>query len=83
MSKSIELEIKDIRGLHAQKCLSICKAAQAFESSIVMNHNGHIVDIKSILGLLSLACPQGSIVTIEAFGNDSEAAINMLKELVC
>jgi len=34
MSKTIELEIKDVRGLHSKKCLAICKSAQEFTSTI-------------------------------------------------
>ena len=83
MSKSIELEIKDIKGLHSKKCLAICKAAQEFTSSLRLTHNGHTVDMKSILGLLSLACPQGAKLTVEADGLDANEAITKLEVLVC
>lgn len=83
MSKTIELEIKDINGLHARKCLSICKTASNFISKLLLTHNGHTVDIKSILGLLSLACPYGSKIIINADGQDAEKAISTLQQIVC
>jgi phosphocarrier protein len=82
MSKIIELEIKDIRGLHARKCLAICQAASKYSSDIQMAHNGHVVDMKSILGLLSLSLPQGSHVEIRANGTDSEEALTFLQQIV-
>ena len=83
MSKTIELEIKDVRGLHSKKCLAICKSAQEFTSTIILSHNGNTVDIKSILGLLSLACPQGAKVSLIAEGEDANEAITKLEEIVC
>jgi phosphocarrier protein len=82
MSNNIKVEIKDIHGLHARKCVAICNAANKYESNIQMSHNGHVVDMKSILGLLSLACPTGSKVEISAYGADSEQAIKYLQLLV-
>lgn len=83
MSEIESLKVKDINGLQVQKCLNICKTAQKFESDIYMKHNNYKIDVKSILGLLSLACPQGETVELEAVGHDSKEAINALKEVIC
>ncbi|MCR5786619.1 MAG: HPr family phosphocarrier protein [Acholeplasmatales bacterium] len=83
MKKEIKLEIKDNNGLHARKCLEICKAAQSFKSDLALIHNNIRIDVKSILGLLSLACTKGEIVTLEATGDDASNAIDLLSSLVC
>lgn len=82
MKQEIKLEIKDNKGLHARKCLALCQAAQSFKSDLMLIHNNTKIDIKSILGLLSLACSQGEIVTLEASGDDADKAINYLANIV-
>lgn len=82
MSNAVKIEIKDHLGLHARKCLDACKIAQNFTSSISIEHNGFIVDAKSILGLMSLCVPYGDDVVIRANGNDSELALNAILPII-
>lgn len=82
MSNTVTIEIKDHLGLHAKKCLEACKAAQKYTSSISVEHNGFVVDAKSILGLMSLCVPYGDDVVIRANGNDSQLALNALLPII-
>lgn len=78
MSESINVVIKDSNGLHAKKCLEVVNLAQKFTSILRLTHNGHEIDIKSILGLMSLCVPQGDNVTIKAYGKDQSEALKAL-----
>lgn len=80
---STEIKIQNVRGLHARATANFVKVADTFCSEIyVTNKDGLRVSGKSIMGLLMLGAPLGSILTLEANGNDAEKAIKALTELV-
>ena len=56
--------------------------AQLLRLSINLYYHDKVVDVKSILGLMSLAIPQGENVTIVATGDHAEEAINEIAELL-
>lgn len=80
---STEIKIQNVRGLHARATANFVKVADTFRSEIyVTNKDGLRVSGKSIMGLLMLGAPLGSILTLEANGNDAEKAVKALTELV-
>lgn len=68
--------------MHARPAASLVKTAQQFEADIYIERNGQTVNAKSILGILTLACPQGGIFTIRAEGSDGIAAMKALEDLI-
>lgn len=82
LTKKIDLVINDNYGLHSRKCAEIVRAASNFISNIKLIHDKNSVDIKSILGLMSLSVVQGQKVTIEADGTDADSAIESLSKIV-
>ncbi|MCX7983220.1 MAG: HPr family phosphocarrier protein [Syntrophales bacterium] len=68
-------------GLHARAAAKIVKLASDFESEITLELDGNEVNAKSILGILTLACPMGSIITIAAEGPDAKEAVEALVAL--
>ncbi len=68
--------IKDMKGLHASLSAEIVRCASQYTSDIYLHYGKNVIDIKSILGLLSLAIPQGVEVELEANGQDAELALN-------
>lgn len=82
MSKSIELVVKDKYGLHGSKCASIVRNASHFISNMQLSCDGHQVDLKSILGLLSLAVSEGKKVTVSANGIDANEALEAVSKLI-
>jgi phosphocarrier protein len=52
-----------------------------FASEITLEVNGQEVNAKSILGILTLACPMGSLVTVAAEGPDAEDAVLAIEAL--
>ena len=63
---------------------------QALEQMLMQVHNVDInliyndktIDVKSILGLMSLAIPSGENVVIEASGDQAEEAINDIASIL-
>ncbi len=55
--------------------------ASNFKSKIVLEHNGQEVNAKSILGILTMACPIGSHISVQADGPDAEEAIIAFEKL--
>ncbi|MCR5350850.1 MAG: HPr family phosphocarrier protein [Acholeplasmatales bacterium] len=73
MEKSII--VKSTVGLHASLAAMVVQAANKYSVDINLHYNDKTVDVKSILGLMSLAIPSGENVVIEANGDQAELAI--------
>ncbi|AUS09876.1 HPr family phosphocarrier protein [Laceyella sacchari] len=74
--------ITNASGLHARPAALLVKEASAFKSVIKLVKNGKEVDAKSLLGVMSLAAKQNDEITIRAEGEDAEAAVNKLAEII-
>lgn len=68
-------------GIHARPSSEIVKTATRFKASITLALDGLEVNAKSIMGVMMLAAPCGSMVTVRAEGDDAEAALAALAEL--
>jgi len=55
-------------GFHARAAACFVSEANRFRSQIFLVHNGEKVEGKSILGILQLAAPRGTELTIEEIG---------------
>ncbi len=69
-------------GLHARPAELFVRRAQQFASTINVIKERQCVDAKSILNVLSLAAEKGTVLTLEAVGEDAEDAVDALAELV-
>jgi phosphocarrier protein len=69
-------------GLHARPSTQIAIAAGRYASDIQIGKDGLVVDAKSVLELLMLAAECGSELVVSATGDDAEAAVKALTELV-
>jgi phosphocarrier protein len=74
--------IKNKLGLHARPAASFVKKAGEFTSTILMEKDGTTVNGKSIMGLLMLACPLGSKITLKIEGSDEQKALQELGQLI-
>ena len=75
-------EIKNKLGLHARPAAKLVGVSSEFKSRIFFEKNGQAVDGKSVLDVLTLACPQGSMVTIKADGSDAREAVEALGKVI-
>jgi phosphocarrier protein len=79
---SQDVEIINKLGLHARASTKLTQTASEFSSEIWITRNGRRVNAKSIMGVMMLAAAKGSIITLEANGNDEKAAIEALTALI-
>lgn len=80
--KSITLEIINKLGLHARASTKLTQTASKFASEIWITRNGRRVNAKSIMGVMMLAAAKGSMVEIDATGEDETQAIDALSALI-
>ncbi|MGD0022732.1 MAG: HPr family phosphocarrier protein [Smithellaceae bacterium] len=76
------LRLKNKLGMHARAAAALVKVAQQFKAEIYLEHKGQTANGKSILGILTLACPQGGILTVKADGIDALKAVEALEILI-
>lgn len=67
-------------GIHARPATLLVQAASKFGSDINLEYNGKLVNLKSIMGVMSLGVGQGADVTISAEGDDEKEAIAAVAE---
>ncbi len=68
--------------MHARAAAAFVKVAEKFKAEISLEYQGEIANGKSILGILTLACPYGGELTVKANGVDALKALKALEELI-
>lgn len=77
-----EVEIVNKKGLHARASAKFVQTAEQFDAEITISRGHESVGGTSIMGLMMLAAAPGTTITITATGNDAQAAVDALAELV-
>ncbi|MEH7354609.1 phosphocarrier protein HPr [Neobacillus drentensis] len=67
-------------GIHARPATLLVQTASRFDSEINLEYKGKTVNLKSIMGVMSLGVGQGADIKISAEGNDADDALNALEE---
>jgi len=70
------------RGLHARAAARFATLSAGFQSHILVRHGSLQANGKSIMSLMMLAAPLGSTLHIQAKGEDGQAVLVALKNLV-
>jgi phosphocarrier protein len=69
-------------GMHARAAARFVHTASVFQARVRVGRGTRVMDGKSIMGVLLLAAPRGSEITISAEGADEGAALEALCQLV-
>lgn len=77
-----DIEIINKKGLHARASAKFVQCAEQFDAAITVTRGHESVGGTSIMGLMMLAAGPGITITIQATGNDAEAAVDALCDLV-
>jgi len=77
-----KITIKNKLGIHARAAVKFVNIANRFRSSVRIEKDGNVIDGKSILGILTLAAVQGSVITLKVMGRDEDRALKALVELI-
>ncbi|RUR42543.1 HPr family phosphocarrier protein [Vreelandella populi] len=75
------LTLTNQRGLHARAATKLVTCAQRFESRVYIYKQAQKADAANIMSLLMLAAPCSTTLTVEAVGDDAEAALDALEAL--
>tara|TARA_R110002126_G_scaffold49051_1_gene135970 strand:+ start:4016 stop:4285 length:270 start_codon:yes stop_codon:yes gene_type:complete len=78
----LDLIITNKLGLHTRAASKIINITKKHHSNIFIECNNTSVDGKSIIGLLTLAATQNSIITLIIDGKDEEILLTKLKTLI-
>ncbi len=82
MVETRTFEITNRLGIHARVAAKLVETANRFQADIVFEKDGIAVNGRSILGILTLFCPQGSRLTISAKGEDAKEAMGAFAALI-
>ncbi len=77
-----EAEIMNKLGLHARASAKLTQTAGQFASEVWLSRNGRRVNAKSIMGVMMLAAGKGAHVIVETEGDDADAALSAMLELI-
>ncbi len=80
--QKLEIEIINKLGLHARASSKFTQTASRFRAEVWIARNGRRVNGKSIMGVMMLAAAKGALVELETSGEDEEAAMAALVELI-
>lgn len=87
MKENIIMEQKsyviiDETGIHARPATMLVQTASKFDSDIQLEYNGKKVNLKSIMGVMSLGVGKDAEITIYADGSDETDAIESISDVL-
>ena len=78
--KHSQLRVGWPAGLHLRPAARLVRLAQSFHSTIVLRANGRMANARSIVSVLLLCAALGTVVDVEAAGEDEEQALQALAQ---
>lgn len=72
----------DRAGIHARPATVLVSTASQFKANVTLAYKEKEVNLKSIMGVMSLGIPSGADIKITAEGVDGDAAIQKLEEVL-
>lgn len=76
------LRIVNEKGLHARASAKFVETVERFDATATVEKDGERVAGNSIMGLLMLVAPQGSVITVTTDGPQAQPLIEALTALV-
>jgi phosphocarrier protein len=76
------IKILNPHGIHPKNATILVQTANKFVSNIWISKDEKKVNAKSLMGVMSLAIPQGADIVVLAEGKDEDMAVNTIAELV-
>lgn len=71
-----KFRVTAVNGLHARPATILVNVAVKYKSNIKLEHETKEVNLKSIMGVMSLGVYNGEVVTVTADGQDEDAAMS-------
>ncbi|RWZ51304.1 phosphocarrier protein HPr [Halobacillus fulvus] len=70
------MKITAADGLHARPATALVQVAGKYQSDVNIEYKGKSVNMKSIMGVMSLGIPSGAEVKFTAEGSDEQEALD-------
>ena len=80
MAKKVNIEITNPVGLYASPATELVDAVKLYKSHVTLNYNEKSVNMKSLMGVLSLGIPHKAKVKIVVEGEDEDAAMSSIEK---
>ena len=80
--KQISVTAIDPVGLHARPATVAVNAASKFKCEVKVAYKGRTVNMKSIMGVMSLGIPTQSEITVSCEGEDEEVAVKTIEDVL-
>jgi len=77
-----ELTLVNKYGMHVRPAGALAKVCQKYSCDVSVANAGTVVSGKSVLGLMTLEAPVGTVLSVTADGDDAELAMAEIEELV-
>ncbi len=78
----ISCEITNLKGLHARAAAQIVTLSDKFNCHMEIGHKEKYVSSLSLIKLLTLDAPKGSVVTLRAYGEQADQAVEAMRLLI-
>ena len=82
MQAERSVQIVNEAGIHARPAAEIVKTAAKFRAEVSISKDGLDVNARSIMGVMMLAAECGSTVVLRADGDDAQAAIDAIADVI-
>ncbi len=69
-------------GLHARASAKLTQTASLFFADVWLERNGKRINAKSIMGVMMLAAGKGSNIVVDTEGEDADAALAAVLQLI-
>ena len=80
--KQISVTVIDPVGLHARPATVAVNAASKFKCEVKVAYKGRTVNMKSIMGVISLGIPTQSEITVSCEGEDEDVAVKTIEDVL-
>ena len=82
MTITTEIALINKYGMHVRPAGALAKVCQKYMSEVTVENAGHSVSGKSVLGLMTLEAPVGTVLKISAEGDDANLVMAEIEELI-
>ena len=79
--KRSQLTVPWKEGLHLRPAVRLVRLAQRFRSSIRLTANGKMADARSIISIMLLCAALGTVIDVEASGDDEDVALQAVENV--
>jgi len=79
---SAQLTLLNAQGLHARAAATFVRALRGLSADVQVSWEGRVVNGRSVLDLMTLGAPWGSVLEIVVCGVDAVAALAALTKVI-